>query len=122
MTAAPWREVTPDDFLRPTFRETSAAQKALLRARDEGRFRLRVVFYEAKHLKCGSQRDPLWLYDYHFGHPPHVLWGADEVVIETRDGRWHVVERDRPQEGVPFGHLHAPEKAWSRDRSFRGTR
>ena len=41
--------------------------------------------------------------------------GADEVVIETRDGRRHVVERDGSQEAVPFGHLDAQkgeEGAW----------
>ena len=32
----PWREVGPADFLRVTHRETLAAQKALLEARDEG--------------------------------------------------------------------------------------
>jgi hypothetical protein len=88
----PWREVGPADFLRVTHRETLAAQKALLEARDEGLFRLRLVLREAKDLKSHAYRDPLWVHDYKFG-PYHILTGADEVVIETRDGRRHEVER-----------------------------
>src|SRR3954447_12377217 len=88
----PWREVEPADFLRETYKETLAAQKALLKARDEGRFRLRLVLREAKDLKSCAFRAPLWLYDYKFG-PHHILTGADEVVIETRDGRRHEAKR-----------------------------
>ena len=87
-----WREIEPADFLRETHKETLAAQKALLKARNEGLYRLRLVLREAKDLKFYAFRDPLWLYDYKFG-PHHILTGADEVVIETRDGRRHEAKR-----------------------------
>ncbi|WP_336491590.1 hypothetical protein [Methylobacterium nigriterrae] len=102
----PWREVTPDDFLQATYWETSATQRALLQARDAGQLRLRVIFRESKDLKPGSGRDPLWLFDYRFSEP-YLLWDADEVVIETRDGRRHVVERSGTPLTIPLGHLDA---------------
>ena len=102
----PWREVTPDDFLQASYWETSATQKALLQARDEGQFRLRVIFRETKDLKSASGRDPLRLFDDHFGEP-YLLWDADEVVIETCDGRRHVVERAGTPQTIPLGHFDA---------------
>ncbi|WP_336492297.1 hypothetical protein [Methylobacterium nigriterrae] len=93
----PWREVEPADFLRATDKETLALQKALLKARDEGLFRLRLVLREAKDLKPCAYRDPLWLHDYKFG-PHHIVTGADEVVIETRDGQRHEAKQARGSE------------------------
>src|SRR4051794_15782491 len=91
-TLPPWREVTPDDFLRETYKETLAAEKRLIQAHKDGQLWLRLILREAKDLKHGAFCDPLWPYDYKFG-THHMLRDVDEVVIETRDGRRHVVER-----------------------------
>ena len=106
MNDTPWREVTPDDFKGSTYGQAGKAQKALLRGRDEGRYRLRVVFREAQDLKQGADRDPLWLFNYTF-RQPYILWHADEVVIETRDGLRHVIERAGAPQALTFGALDA---------------
>ncbi|WP_336487426.1 hypothetical protein [Methylobacterium nigriterrae] len=97
----PWREVTPDDFLRETYKATLAAEKHLIRARENGQLRLRLILREAKDLKYGAFRDPLWPYDYKYG-THHMLRDVDEVVIETRDGRRHLVERLRATQASPL--------------------
>src|SRR4051794_28013715 len=94
-TLPPWREITPDEILRDTYKETLAAEKHLIQARENGQLRLRLILREAKDLKYGAFRDPLWPYDYKYG-THHMLRDVDEVVIETRDGCRHVVERLRP--------------------------
>jgi hypothetical protein len=86
--------------------ETAAAQKALIRARSEDQFRLRVVPRAAKDLKQGSHRDPLWVFDYRFG-PHDIIFGADEVMIETADHRRHMVERAKAPQTIPLGQLDA---------------
>ena len=100
-----WHEVTPDDFLRPVIRDTVEAQKALLQARDAGQFRLRLVLREAKDLKRCAFRNPLWVHDYRYGRP--YILAADEVVIETRDGRRHIVSPLAEQATDPLGYLDA---------------
>src|SRR4051794_29148833 len=100
-TLPPWREITPDDILRDTYKEMLAAEKRLIQARKEGQFRLRLILREAKDLKYGSHRDLLWSYDYKYG-THHMLRDVDEVVIETRDGRRHLVERLRATQTSPL--------------------
>jgi len=75
-TLPPWREVTPNEFLRATYKETLTAAKRLIQARRDGECRLRLILREAKNLKHGSQRDPLWPYDYKFG-THHMLRDVD---------------------------------------------
>lgn len=52
---APWREVTPDDYLRETTALTTQVQNALLSAQHQGRFRLRLILRESRDLKHGSR-------------------------------------------------------------------
>lgn len=91
---APWREITPDDYLRETMALTRNAQNALLSAQHQGRFRLRLVLRESLDLKHGTKRDwnPLWVHDYHFGRH-NLIHAADEVVIERCDGSRYRVNR-----------------------------
>jgi hypothetical protein len=96
MNDTPWREVTPDDFKGSTYGQAGKAQKALLRGRDEGGYRLRVVFREAQDLKQGADRDPLWLFNYTF-RQPYILWHADEVVIDSQIEEHSVEQAQHPR-------------------------
>lgn len=101
----PWREITPDDYLRESSLLTRRAQDALLKAQDAGDFRLRLVLRERDHMKRAlkARRDPLYVHDYVYG-PTYMVWRAFEVVIERRDGQRYRVDRTTtPWSTIPFG-------------------
>lgn len=90
----PWREITPSDYRRTSFRLTRWAQDAILQARNAGEFRLRLVLRESENLKkkLKRRRDPLYVHDYNFG-PTNIAWEADELVIERCDGQRYRIDR-----------------------------
>jgi len=109
---SPWREITTEDYYpkklrrNPGLQEWNAAYVAvqsLIECQRKGEFRLRLMLHETNDLLPGAKRDPLRVEAYEFG-PPAIL-GANEVVLVTKDGQRHLVDRAHlpPQATSPKG-------------------
>jgi hypothetical protein len=96
----PWREIITEDYYPKSLRRSPGLQawntayttvQDLIARQRKGELRLRLVLRETHDLLPGSRRNPLRVEAYEFG-PPAIL-SAGEVVLITKDGQRHLVDR-----------------------------
>ena len=105
----PWHEITTDNYYPRERRALGAAAEIeasrtiyeLLSRQQALEFRLRLVLRETHDLKPGPGRDPISVSDYEIG--PSAVLSAAEVVMETKDGRRHLMARNSAPEAKRSG-------------------